>query len=60
MEGIYLVMLSKDTPSPFLPKDDQVNAGGEQPKDAPKDAPKDKKGKAKVTLLPNGGLILCR
>ncbi|MBR0492462.1 MAG: PD40 domain-containing protein [Muribaculaceae bacterium] len=44
MEGIYLVMLSKDTPSPFLPKDDQVNAGGEQPKDAPKDAPKDKKG----------------
>ncbi len=24
MEGIYLVMLSKDTPSPFLPTDDKV------------------------------------
>ena len=43
MEGIYLVMLAKDTPSPFLPKDDQVNAGADKPKDAPKDAPKDKK-----------------
>ena len=42
MEGIYMVMLSKDTPSPFLPKDDKVQAGEEQPKDAAKDAPKNK------------------
>ena len=46
MEGIYMVMLSKDTPSPFLPKDDQVQAGGDKPKDAPADT-KDKKGKGK-------------
>ena len=38
MEGIYLVMLSKDTPSPFLPKDDKVNAGDDS-KETPKDAP---------------------
>ena len=44
MEGIYLVMLSKDTPSPFLPKDDQVNTSGDKPKDAPAEAPKGKKG----------------
>ncbi|MBQ7691268.1 MAG: PD40 domain-containing protein [Muribaculaceae bacterium] len=31
MEGIYLVMLSKDTPSPFLPADDQVKVGEEAP-----------------------------
>jgi tricorn protease len=42
MEGIYMVMLSKDTPSPFLPKDDKVQTGGEQPKETPKDAPKGK------------------
>jgi tricorn protease len=47
MEGIYIVMLAADTPSPFLPKDDQVMAGGDKPKDAPADAPKDKKGKGK-------------
>ena len=46
MEGIYMVMLSKDTPSPFLLKDDQVQAGGDKPKDAPADT-KDKKGKGK-------------
>ena len=46
MEGIYMVMLSKDTPSPFLPKDDQVQAGGDKPKDEPADV-KDKKGKGK-------------
>ena len=46
MEGIYMVMLSKDTPSPFLPKDDKVQAGDEQSKDTPKDAPK-AKGKNK-------------
>ena len=53
MEGIYLVMLAKDTPSPFLPKDDQVNADDESGKDSPKDAPKDKKGKAKTQADPN-------
>ena len=42
MEGIYMVMLSKDTPSPFLPKDDKVQAGDEQSKDTPKEAPKGK------------------
>ena len=46
MEGIYMVMLSKDTPSPFLPKDDQVQACGDKPKDAPANT-KDKKGKGK-------------
>ncbi len=46
MEGIYMVMLAKDTPSPFLPKDDKVQAGDEQSKDTPKDAPK-AKGKNK-------------
>ena len=56
MEGIYLVMLAKDTPSPFLPKDDQVNAGGDKPKDAAPDAAKDKKakgGKGKPQADPN-------
>ncbi len=53
MEGIYLVLLSKDTPSPFLPKDDQVMAGGDKSKEAPKDAPKDKKGKGKAQADPN-------
>ena len=47
MEGIYLVMLAADTPSPFLPKDDQVMGGGDKPKDVPAEAPKDKKGKGK-------------
>ena len=46
MEGIYLVMLAKDTPSPFLLKDDQVMAGS-QPADSPKgDAKKGGKSKA--------------
>ena len=53
MEGIYLVLLSKDTPSPFLPKDDQVMAGDDKSKEAPKDAPKDKKGKGKAQADPN-------
>ena len=48
MEGIYLVMLAKDTPSPFLLKDDQVMAGG-QPADSPKgDAKKGGKSKAQA------------
>lgn len=46
MEGIYLVMLANDTPSPFLPKDDQVMANSEK-ENASKEAPKDKKGKSK-------------
>ena len=46
MEGIYLVMLAKDTPSPFLLKDDQVMAGG-QSADSPKDDAK-KGGKSKA------------
>ena len=44
MEGIYLVMLAQDTPSPFLPKDDQVMAGGDNAKDAPKGESTGKKG----------------
>ncbi len=48
MEGIYLVMLAKDTPSPFLLKDDQVMASG-QPADSPKgDAKKGGKSKAQA------------
>ena len=48
MEGIYLVMLAKDTPSPFLLKDDQVMAGG-QSADSPKgDAKKGGKSKAQA------------
>ena len=48
MEGIYLVMLAKDTPSPFLLKDDQVMAGS-QPADSPKgDAKKGGKIKAQA------------
>ncbi len=47
MEGIYLVMLAKDTPSPFMPKDDQVGSGDDASKEAQADAPKDKKGKNK-------------
>ncbi|MBQ1737498.1 MAG: PD40 domain-containing protein [Muribaculaceae bacterium] len=48
MEGIYLVMLAKDTPSPFLLKDDQVMAGS-QPADSPKgDAKKGGKSKAQA------------
>ena len=39
IEGIYMVMLSKDTPSPFLPKDDKTAT----PDD---DKPADKGGKA--------------
>ncbi len=46
MEGIYLVMLAKDTPSPFLLKDDQVMAGS-QTADSPKDDAK-KGGKSKA------------
>ena len=30
MEGIYLVMLSKDTPSPFIPTDDKVKVETEE------------------------------
>ena len=46
MEGVYLVMLAKDTPSPFLPKDDKV--GGDQPKDQPESPAKGgKNGKNK-------------
>lgn len=48
MEGIYLVMLAKDTPSPFLLKDDQVMAGS-HPADSPKgDAKKGGKSKAQA------------
>ena len=47
MEGIYLVMLAKDTPSPFMPKDDQVGSGDDASKEAQADTPKDKKGKNK-------------
>ena len=53
LEGIYIALLSKDTPSPFLPKDAEVKApksDEEAPSDAPKkDAPKkgDKKSAAK-------------
>ena len=48
MEGIYLVMLAKDTPSPFLLKDDQVMAGS-KPADSPKgDAKKGGKIKAQA------------
>ena len=48
MEGIYLVMLAKDTPSPFLLKDDQVMAGS-QPADSSKgDAKKGGKSKAQA------------
>ena len=45
MEGVYLMMLSKDTPSPFLPTDDQVTTGKDEQKPADKLA--DKKGKDK-------------
>ena len=41
MEGIYLMMLAQDTPSPFLPTDDQVTTGKDEQKSA--DAPADKK-----------------
>ena len=57
MEGIYLVMLSKDTPSPFLPKDDQVNAGGDQTKGDPADASKGKKGKESAKAEGNAPVV---
>ena len=41
MEGIYLMMLAQDTPSPFLPTDDQVSTGKDEQK--PTDASSDKK-----------------
>ena len=50
MEGIYLVMLAKDTPSPFLPKDDQVKTADKNQQPA-QEEPKDKKnakGKGKA------------
>ncbi|MBR1803335.1 MAG: PD40 domain-containing protein, partial [Muribaculaceae bacterium] len=44
MEGIYLVMLSKDTPSPFVPTDDKVKVETEeQSGDRNADKKKDKK-----------------
>ena len=49
MEGIYLVMLAKDTPSPFLPKDDQVNIASNKPKDGASQGPKSHKGKGSST-----------
>ena len=50
MEGIYLVMLSNDTPSPFLPTDDKVSAGeGDNAGDKAADKKKDDKGKKKQT-----------
>lgn len=53
MEGVYLVMLAKDTPSPFLPKDDKV--GGDDSKDQPEAPAKgDKKGKDQKTQSDNG------
>ena len=49
MEGIYLVMLAEDTPSPFMPQDDKVMSSEEKAKDAPSETPKnDKKGKGKA------------
>lgn len=42
MERIYLVTLAKDTPSPFVPKSDEVKIDSDEPK-----PPKDKKDKEK-------------
>ena len=36
MGGIYLAMLTDDTPSPFLPADEAVNSGKEEEKPAPR------------------------
>lgn len=41
MEGVYLMLLAADTPSPFLPTDDQVTIGKDEQK--PGDKPADKK-----------------
>lgn len=35
MEGVYMVMLAKDTPSPFLPKDDKVSTSNAEAEKAP-------------------------
>lgn len=49
MERVYLVALSKDTPSPFAPKSDEVNAAAD-------DADKGEKGeKAEKVDKPEGG-----
>lgn len=55
MGGVYMAMLSKDTPSPFLPKDAVVKIkeeSNEQPKDASKDK-KNTKGKSTETAESN-------
>jgi tricorn protease len=44
MERIYLATLSKDTPSPFRPKSDEVEFSGE-PQPTPKDKSKEEKKK---------------
>jgi len=42
MEGVYLVLLAKDIPSPFLPTDDKVMEGTPEPQET---GTADKKGK---------------
>jgi tricorn protease len=45
LEGVYMVMLAKDTPSPFLPTDDKVAVSGGSDSKAPAgSAAKGKKG----------------
>lgn len=51
MYGVYLALLSKDTPSPFLQKDAQVNSGSEseKPKAATEKSAGKKDAKAETT-----------
>ena len=57
MGGIYLAMLTDDTPSPFLPADEAVNSGKEEEKPAPAKNEKKKDTKAEdktVQIDPEG------
>ena len=49
MGGIYLALLTDDTPSPFLPEDEAVNSGKEQ-QEAPEAKDKDKKKDARAEV----------
>ncbi len=60
MGGIYLAMLTDDTPSPFLPADEAVNSDKEQqqaPETKDKDKKKDARAEAKAVQIDPEGIV---
>lgn len=52
MEGVYLMMLAADTPSPFMPTDDQVTTSNQEQKQEPKGKGQEPKGKKQADATP--------